>query len=130
MSFQYFCFASCNNNVVFVGFSLICLESLGFLYRNWKSFVNFLPPPPSLPPISSHPFFLSLPLLKKLNPSPFWPILRKSIPSCLCLVRYILPRAVFRQKMTVDSMGAQTRFRQERKYFVIKKHLVTTYLNK
>ena len=31
MSFQYFCVASSNNNAIFVGFSLICLESLGFL---------------------------------------------------------------------------------------------------
>ena len=31
MSFQYFCVASCNNNPVLVGFSLINLESLGFL---------------------------------------------------------------------------------------------------
>ena len=28
---RYFCVASCNNNAIFVGFSLICLESLGFL---------------------------------------------------------------------------------------------------
>ena len=27
--FQYFCIASCKNNAIFVGFSLICLEGLG-----------------------------------------------------------------------------------------------------
>ena len=31
VSFQYFCIASCNNNEIFVWFSLICLDSLGFL---------------------------------------------------------------------------------------------------
>ena len=31
MNFQYFCVASCNNNAIFEGFSLICPESLGFL---------------------------------------------------------------------------------------------------
>ena len=39
LSFQYFCVASCNNNAIFVGFSLICLESLGFLkedFWQWK----------------------------------------------------------------------------------------------
>ena len=30
LSFQYCCVASCNNNAIFVGFSLISLESLGF----------------------------------------------------------------------------------------------------
>ena len=29
--FPHFCVASCNNKVIFVGFSLKCLESLGFL---------------------------------------------------------------------------------------------------
>ena len=33
MSFQYFCVASCNNNVIFEGFSLIRPESLSFLKR-------------------------------------------------------------------------------------------------
>ena len=30
MSFWYFCVVSCNNNAIFVGFSLICLQSFGF----------------------------------------------------------------------------------------------------
>ena len=34
MSFQYFCVASCNNNAIFVWFSLICFERLGFLEWN------------------------------------------------------------------------------------------------
>ena len=34
MSFRYFCAASCNNNPTSVWFSLICLESLGFLSTN------------------------------------------------------------------------------------------------
>ena len=33
MNFQYFCVASCNNNAIFEGFSLICSESLSFLKR-------------------------------------------------------------------------------------------------
>ena len=32
VSFRYFYITSCHNNAVFVGFSLICLESLGFLW--------------------------------------------------------------------------------------------------
>ena len=31
LSFWYFCVVSCNNNAIFVEFSLISLESLGFL---------------------------------------------------------------------------------------------------
>ena len=34
MSFQYFCVASCSNNAIFVGFSLICLETV----KVWVSF--------------------------------------------------------------------------------------------
>ena len=32
MGFRYFCVASCNNNAIFVGFSLICLEGLAVCY--------------------------------------------------------------------------------------------------
>ena len=32
MGFRYFCVASCNNNAIFVGFSLICLEGLTVCY--------------------------------------------------------------------------------------------------
>ena len=53
--FDIFCVVSCNNNTVFVGFSLKCLENFGFTFY-----------PSVITP--SHPFFLSLPLLKKLNP--------------------------------------------------------------
>ena len=37
-SFWYFCVASCNNNAIFAGFSLTCLESLGFF--NFNQFNN------------------------------------------------------------------------------------------
>ena len=41
MSFRYFCVASGNKTAIFVWFSLICLESLGFLYfhKVWVSFI-------------------------------------------------------------------------------------------
>ena len=37
MRFRYFYAASCNNDAVFAGFSLICLESLGSLLKKKKS---------------------------------------------------------------------------------------------
>ena len=81
MSFLYFCVVSCNNNAISVGFSLICLESLGILQRNWKSFANFFYP--LSPPLyyTIPPLFTILPLIKKIESLPFCPILRKSIPS-------------------------------------------------
>ena len=72
MSFLYFWVASCNNNAILVGFSLICLESLGFLQRNRKSFVNFLYPPPLL----HHPL-----IKKKLNPPLFGQFWESPSPS-------------------------------------------------
>ena len=44
MSFWYFCVASCNDNAIFVCFSLICRESLGFLQEMYEWNAKMLGP--------------------------------------------------------------------------------------